>query len=375
MSLESFHDLNSLDQRISEMFDFLDSDQSESLSKDELNAGLRRLRCNPPIALGEDDWEYLVVRAELCNGMGELDKHNFTVMMKEQLKQHMLNRLVTAMAVADPVQASMISVLKLLLSQTPAVGADFSVLPGPATAAGRESPSQYPKKTHRHASGTPAHSFALRLNGSADVVVVNGDDGKTLQLNEESLLGNGSKQRPAAARAGLSNVQEDEKALERVCQELHDLRRRWELEQDQERERMTEWLEIDREREREKQAAWLADMWREQIRSQEREMARVREEERRAAWALMERQQQDFFGKQQRVMETFLSMLAPAVGAAHDARPRAEDKELQGATLPHGPHPTRPEQASLLPLVSPYPADLALDPREGEQGTAPALAV
>ena len=41
-----------------------------------------------------------------------------TLEEKEQLKQHMLSELVNSMAVADPVQAAMLSVLKLILSQT-----------------------------------------------------------------------------------------------------------------------------------------------------------------------------------------------------------------------------------------------------------------
>ena len=41
----------------------------------------------------------------MCNEDGELDKVHFVILVKEQLKQHMLSSLVESMAVADPVRA------------------------------------------------------------------------------------------------------------------------------------------------------------------------------------------------------------------------------------------------------------------------------
>ena len=43
------------------------------------------------------------LQESLCNDDGELDKGCFVLVVKEQLKQHMLSELVTSMAVADPV--------------------------------------------------------------------------------------------------------------------------------------------------------------------------------------------------------------------------------------------------------------------------------
>ena len=53
----------------------------------------------------------MVNRRALCNADGEIDKHKFLLLVKEQLKQHMLKQLVNSMAIADPIQ-------KLILSQT-----------------------------------------------------------------------------------------------------------------------------------------------------------------------------------------------------------------------------------------------------------------
>ena len=51
------------------------------------------------------------------NKQGELNSEAFHVLMKQQLKDHMLSQLVSSMVVADSVQHSMISTLKLILSQ------------------------------------------------------------------------------------------------------------------------------------------------------------------------------------------------------------------------------------------------------------------
>jgi Ca2+-binding EF-hand superfamily protein len=43
-ALQQFHDISALDTRINDVFDFLDCDQSGTLSQKELNDGLKRLR-------------------------------------------------------------------------------------------------------------------------------------------------------------------------------------------------------------------------------------------------------------------------------------------------------------------------------------------
>ena len=51
------------------------------------------------------------------NKKEELDSEAFHVFIKQQVKDHMLSQLVSSMLVADSVQHSMISTLKLILSQ------------------------------------------------------------------------------------------------------------------------------------------------------------------------------------------------------------------------------------------------------------------
>jgi len=102
--------------------------------QEELNKGLRRLKLNPPICLSDDDWENITEKEALCNDTGELEAEHFMLVIKEQLKSHMLSRLVDSMAVADPIQASIIAVLKLILSQTdPTVSAPARQVRGAAS--------------------------------------------------------------------------------------------------------------------------------------------------------------------------------------------------------------------------------------------------
>ena len=117
-SLQHFQSISSLDARIKDIYSFLDCDMSGSLSKVELNEGLRRLALEPLICLSDDDWENITEREALCNENGELGPDEFMLVIKEQIKAQMMSQLVDSMAVADPVQVSIISVLKLFLSQT-----------------------------------------------------------------------------------------------------------------------------------------------------------------------------------------------------------------------------------------------------------------
>ena len=84
----------SLDARIADIYTFLDCDGGGALSKTELTDGLRRLKLQTPIALSDDDWLTITEHEALCNADGELDAEHFALVLKEQLKAHMLTDLV-----------------------------------------------------------------------------------------------------------------------------------------------------------------------------------------------------------------------------------------------------------------------------------------
>ena len=42
-----------------------------------MNAGLRRLKLDPPICLSHDDWDTITEKEGLCNEDGELDAPHF----------------------------------------------------------------------------------------------------------------------------------------------------------------------------------------------------------------------------------------------------------------------------------------------------------
>jgi len=99
-TLQHFHSIASLDARIRAIYDCLDGDLSGSLSKNELNDGLRRLKLDPPICISDDDWENITEKEALCNEKGELGPEDFMLVIKEQMKAQMMSQLVDSMAVA-----------------------------------------------------------------------------------------------------------------------------------------------------------------------------------------------------------------------------------------------------------------------------------
>ena len=83
---------------------------SQTRSSDSLFASLSCPNPLPlsPAPLSQSPSPQLTASHEqeaLCNEDGELDKVHFVILVKEQLKQHMLSSLVESMAVADPVRA------------------------------------------------------------------------------------------------------------------------------------------------------------------------------------------------------------------------------------------------------------------------------
>ena len=116
-SLQNFSSLSTLETRIIELYEFLDNDDRESLSLQHFNDGLRRLKLAKPISIAPDDWEHMVVSSGMCDENGGLDKKSFLILIKTQLRQHVMQQVVASMTVADPIQQAMLAVMKLTLSQ------------------------------------------------------------------------------------------------------------------------------------------------------------------------------------------------------------------------------------------------------------------
>ena len=58
----------------------------------------------------------MVVSSGMCDAIGGLDKSSFLILIKTQMRQHVMKQVVASMAVADPVQQAILAVMKLTLS-------------------------------------------------------------------------------------------------------------------------------------------------------------------------------------------------------------------------------------------------------------------
>lgn len=140
-SLCSFYTNDDLSQRIRDLFEMLDADESNSLSCEELNYGLRKLKFKPPIHLTMDDYEVITEGHMLCNNLGELDAESFELMVRCQLRQFVQMQASAAMISADPVERSLLYVMKQIAlsvedAQTPdteIIMDDLGMIEGPGS--------------------------------------------------------------------------------------------------------------------------------------------------------------------------------------------------------------------------------------------------
>ena len=291
-SLEDFRDMQTLNRRIGDIFEYLDRDQSVSLSMHELNSGLRRLKYRPPISLGSDDWDSMVIRTGLCNARGEVDKMGFTIMIKDQMRQFILNRLVTSLAVADPIQGSMISMLKLQLSQA-------EVASGPAPRQDKASPDLVPA------------SFPTSM--SADLVLVPGSSTRHPASPKmyASVMGQqptpihmeGGREEQCAGQGMVgSDLLQVLEELKRSAAEQKRMLRDMRLKRDEEWKKLTERLE----------SAWATQQRREDESARDR--ARQTKELEQRLFAIVE----ELFRKQEQTLKQHLVHSLSVASATHE---------------------------------------------------------
>jgi len=110
-----------------------------------------------------------VVKNDLCNKAGELDRETFVKMIRLQLKSHMLSTLVSQMAVADPMQCCMLSVLKCMLSQMQLGAESPAAVPAPATEPARTRVSF--KECHAQCRAQSPDALSLQSAGAHDAAL------------------------------------------------------------------------------------------------------------------------------------------------------------------------------------------------------------
>ncbi|EKX39507.1 hypothetical protein GUITHDRAFT_114473 [Guillardia theta CCMP2712] len=118
-ALAHFDTSQDLSDRISMLFNILDTDDSNTLSFEELSYGLRKLKVRPPISLSRDDFEVMTIQGSLLNDRGELGPSEFDKVMRRQLKLYVQRQMANAMdllgANSTGQQDTLFFVLKLLM--------------------------------------------------------------------------------------------------------------------------------------------------------------------------------------------------------------------------------------------------------------------
>eukprot|EP00293_Proteomonas_sulcata_P005555 CAMPEP_0184327992 /NCGR_PEP_ID=MMETSP1049-20130417/143385_1 /TAXON_ID=77928 /ORGANISM="Proteomonas sulcata, Strain CCMP704" /LENGTH=478 /DNA_ID=CAMNT_0026650277 /DNA_START=21 /DNA_END=1457 /DNA_ORIENTATION=- len=137
-SLFFFRSQTDLTSHIRQLYQTLDTDDSNSLDFREVRVGLAKLRLDTPIDLSADDWGVITENGLLCRKDGELDYMGFEAMVHRQLEQYAHRRLMTAMyRNSSSHDMEVLMVLKMLMVATKHNSnvhrfRDYCASPGPA---------------------------------------------------------------------------------------------------------------------------------------------------------------------------------------------------------------------------------------------------
>ena len=117
--LAHFDTAEDLTKRIRLLFQVLDSDDSGSLSFQELADGLRKFRVKPRIELSKSDWNAMTLNGSMLNDNQELGLGEFIRMMRSEFKFYVQRQMSNAMDSSNPDKdqktSAILFVMKLLL--------------------------------------------------------------------------------------------------------------------------------------------------------------------------------------------------------------------------------------------------------------------
>ena len=99
--LAHFDTAEDLTKRIRLLFQVLDSDESGSLSFQELADGLRKFRVKPQIKLLPSDWDAMTLNGTMLNEVQELGLFEFVRMIKLQFKLYVQRQISNAKETVD----------------------------------------------------------------------------------------------------------------------------------------------------------------------------------------------------------------------------------------------------------------------------------
>lgn len=106
-----------LARSIQTLFNLFDNDDEGVISFDKMKEGLFRLHQSDDsdVVLSVDDWEHITEHGRLCDEDGHMDAKQFDIMLQRQLCIYSLRRASATMKDCEPVQASALGLLKLIL--------------------------------------------------------------------------------------------------------------------------------------------------------------------------------------------------------------------------------------------------------------------
>ena len=114
-ALAHFDTTEDLVHRIHLLFGVLDTDDSMTLTYEELAAGLKKLRVKPQVQISKDDWDVMTLNGSLLNCEGELGLQEFTQVMRRQLKLYVQRQMANAMEMVSSEDHSQTSTLLFVL--------------------------------------------------------------------------------------------------------------------------------------------------------------------------------------------------------------------------------------------------------------------
>jgi hypothetical protein len=116
--LAHFDTVEDLTKGIRLLFAVLDSDESGSLSFQEMTDGSSKFRVRPQIKLSQSDWDSMTLHGSMLNESKEMGLDEFVRMIKIQFKFYVQSHLTECMDTSNPYKnqtSTILFVMKLLV--------------------------------------------------------------------------------------------------------------------------------------------------------------------------------------------------------------------------------------------------------------------
>jgi len=112
----SFTTARDLSQKVYNLYQRIDVDESGAIDLQEFNEGMKKLSITPAIRLTSDDWDVMTEKGTLLNSEGELTAPSFEKMLLGQIASFTRRKVVSAMQrIENDVEGELMFALKMLM--------------------------------------------------------------------------------------------------------------------------------------------------------------------------------------------------------------------------------------------------------------------